>query len=94
MPFYVVVELDISNAEVFSAYGSAMADLLRASEAKVLCASDAVTAYEGTRHPQRIVLFEWPDRDTFERFRYSAAYQAIIGMRLASAKSTVLGVST
>lgn len=94
MAFYVVVELDISNPEVFAAYGAAMADLLRTSEAKVLCASEEVTTYEGTRRPQRIVLFEWPDQQTFEQFRYSTEYQAIIGMRLASAETTVLGVST
>lgn len=93
MTFFVVVELDISDPELFVKYGLAMADLLRASEAKVLCASPEVIAYEGTRHPQRVVLFEWPDRVTFERFRNSAEYQAIIGLRHASAKSTVLGVS-
>ncbi len=88
MTAYVVNEIVVTDPEVFQTYVVQVPPTLPAFGGRYLVRSGVSEAIEGAA-PGRLVILEFPDRETAKAWRASPAYAAILPIRDASSTSRV-----
>ena len=89
MSVYVVASGRIDNPEMLNEYlGKAGATI--PPEAQVLAVDETAEVVEGDVQPPRIVIIEFPSRESFRGWYDSPEYQAVVGLRLESAPGTMV----
>ena len=88
MAAYVVNEITVTDPTVFQTYVAQVPPTLAPFGGRYLVRSGASEAIEGEA-PGRLVILEFPDRETAKAWRASPAYQAILPIRDASSTSRV-----
>ena len=88
MTAYVVNEIVVTDAATFQTYVVQVPATLPPFGGRYLVRSGASEAIEG-EPPGRLVILEFPDRETAKAWRASPAYQAILPIRDASSTSRV-----
>jgi len=88
MTAYVVNEIVVTDAATFQTYVVQVPATLPPFGGRYLVRSGASEAIEGAP-PGRLVILEFPDRETAKAWRASPAYQAILPIRDASSTSRV-----
>ncbi|WP_442807530.1 DUF1330 domain-containing protein [Trinickia soli] len=84
MTAYVVVEVEIHDAEAFAAYRQSGLPTIARHGGRVLARSDAAVSLEGGWHPPRIVIVEFPSVEAAQRWHASSEYQAARKLRIAA----------
>lgn len=84
MTAYVVVEVEIREAEAFAAYRELGLPTIAQHGGRVLARSDAAVSLEGDWRPPRIVVIEFPSVEAARRWHASPGYQRAMQLRLAA----------
>lgn len=80
---YILAQIDVPDEAAYrdSGYMAMAQAAITAHGGRFLVRGGEPTLLEGVRHPQRIVILEFPSRDAAERFYHSAEYGPAITLR-------------
>ena len=92
MAAYLIADVQVHDAETFATYSAQVPATLEPYGAKFLVRGGASEVIEGEWQPHRIVVIEFPDMESLKAWHASDAYQAILGIRLRSATTSVIAV--
>jgi uncharacterized protein (DUF1330 family) len=84
MSVYFVTNSTITDPALLDEYVIAAGPTLAGMDMTLRVATNEAETIEGQSAGSRVVVIEFPDRDAFRAWYDSPAYQAILGMRLAS----------
>jgi uncharacterized protein (DUF1330 family) len=91
MPAYVIADTTVRDAAAFEIYRTRAAASIHAHGGRYLVRGGAFTVLEGERQPQTIIVVEFPDRATAQRWYASPEYAAALEVRdVALVRSLVL----
>ena len=92
MAAYLIADVQVHDAETFATYGAQVPATLEPFGGRFHVRGGASEVIEGEWQPHRTVVIEFPDMDTLKSWHASDAYQAILGIRLRSATTSVIAV--
>jgi uncharacterized protein (DUF1330 family) len=81
MAVYLISDVTIRDAEAFEAYRTLAAPSIAAYGGSYLVRGGAVSVLEGDRKPTTLVVVEFPDRTSAERWYASAEYGKALKFR-------------
>lgn len=87
MSAYLMVGLNIRDADGYQAYVQKALPTLSAPGVEVLAISDDPVAIEGTSPYRRYVLLKFPDHASLEAWYRSPEYQAAVPIRHATSET-------
>ena len=90
MAAYVLAQLDVHDPEGFQRYREKVPATIDRYGGRYLVRGGDITPLEGKPAAPRLVIIEFPDRETAERWYHSADYQAILPLRLRAANGTAI----
>ena len=90
MPAYLVVEIAIKDTARYERYKPLASASIAKYGGKYLSRGGATTALEGTWHPERFVILEFPDADTAQRWWSSPEYAEAKKLRQSCAETRML----
>ncbi len=94
MSVYLIVdELGISDEGKLKEYLASAGALLKASGGKLL-ASAVPHVLEGDWKPKKVVLIEFPDQETLDRFWTSNEYRELAKIRQAVSDNNIITVES
>lgn len=91
-PYFVVLDVEISDVERYRAYMEKVRPELEAAGGRYLARGGKLTTYEGDWDPPRLVLLEFPSQAAWESFYYGAAYAGIKTIRDEVSTGRMVGV--
>jgi uncharacterized protein (DUF1330 family) len=91
-PYYVILDVAISDVERYLTYMAQVTPALEAAGGRYLARGGAVTTYEGDWHPPRIVLMEFPSQQAWESFYFGRDYEGIKPIRDEVSTGRMIGV--
>jgi uncharacterized protein (DUF1330 family) len=86
MPAYVVIEVEVIDAEAFERYKRLAPPSIAAYGGRYLARGGRTAALEGDRAPQRLVLLEFPNLERAREWWASAEYAPARSMREGAAR--------
>ena len=86
MAGYVVVDLEVKNAELFEEYKVSVMEIIEAYGGKYHVRNDDTEVVEGDIAPNRIVIMEFDSVEQAKAWHDSDEYAALEQMRTDSAK--------
>jgi uncharacterized protein (DUF1330 family) len=92
MPVLIIACLKFRDVERYRKYQSRFAPVLAKFNGAVLVADENMSVLEGDVEADKVVILEFPDRPTAERFHNSPEYQEIATDRRAGADAFVMQV--
>ncbi len=84
MAAYVIADTTVRDAAAFETYRTRAAAAIHAHGGRYLVRGGAFTVLEGERQPQTIIVIEFPDRATAERWYASPEYALALEFRDAA----------
>jgi uncharacterized protein (DUF1330 family) len=81
MSAYVIFDVEIRDMTRYQAFMTSVKPALEAVGARYLARGGAHQVYEGDWQPRRIVLLEFPDLSSWERFYFGETYQGLKSIR-------------
>lgn len=88
-PAYEVHEVVVTDPEAYAEYARLAAPTVAAHGGRYIVRGGAGTAIAGEPPAARVVILEFPDRDTALAWRASPDYQAALKIREAASTSRV-----
>lgn len=92
MPVYQIVDLEITDAELYARYVAQVAEIVRRHGGRYLARGGRVTPLSGDWQPQRLVLIEFASLEQLQQCYASPEYRAIAAWREQAAVSRALAV--
>jgi uncharacterized protein (DUF1330 family) len=92
MPAYVIVEVEVTDPELYDQYRAATPATIAAAGGRFLVRGGDVTVLEGDWQPSRLVVLEFEDLAAAERWYESEAYQAAKKLRGGGARMRMVAV--
>lgn len=92
MPAYVIVEVDVTDPERYKQYQAATPASVAAAGGRFLVRGGEFTVLEGDWQPSRLVVVEFDDLATAERWYESESYQAAKKLRDGAAQMRMVAV--
>lgn len=92
MPAYVMVSVEVDDAEAYEAYRREVPATLEPFRGRFIVRGGAFEVLEGEWASGRIVILEFPDVEMANAWHTSPAYQAIIPIREANARTDFMVV--
>ena len=91
MPAYVISDLVVRDPAVLETYRTRAAASIAAHGGRYLVRAGEIRVLEGERHPSALVIVEFPDTATAERWYASPEYASALEVRaLALDRSLIL----
>lgn len=90
MTVYVVAQLKIHDRQTYDKYQAAFWPTFKGIEGSVLAGDEAPSVEEGVWGFDKIVLLSFKDKENYQKWLTSDAYQAIVGDRRAGAEGPIL----
>ncbi|MEM8897925.1 MAG: DUF1330 domain-containing protein [Bacteroidota bacterium] len=84
MPTYVTVMMTIHDPEVYTKYTDKTPAIVKRHGGKFLTRGEEVSTLEGTPYTGRMVLLEFPDRESVDAWHADPEYQEVVKHRHAS----------
>ena len=84
MPTYLIVNATVTDPDMLDSYRAAVPPTLLGHDVVVRASTNKAETIEGEPKGPRVVVLEFPDREAFNAWYESPAYQEIIGLRLGS----------
>jgi uncharacterized protein (DUF1330 family) len=81
MAVYLISDVTVRDAEAFEAYRTRAAPSIAAYGGRYLVRGGAVSVLEGNRRPALLVVVEFPDRESLDRWYASAEYGEALRFR-------------
>ena len=92
MVFYVVWDAEISNRPGLEPYVAAVSDTIAKHGGRYLARAGATKLIEGKPEPKVIVILEFPDAASFDRWYNSSEYQKILPHRVQNSTGRLFTV--
>ncbi|MGH8042077.1 MAG: DUF1330 domain-containing protein [Rudaea sp.] len=92
MSAYLIVDIEVTDAAVFEEYRREVQPMIAAHGGRYLVRGGASEVLEGTWHPKRTVILEFPNMAALKGFWQAPEYQPLRGVRERSAKSNLVAV--
>ena len=92
MAAYVIVEVTVTDPQLFQEYGKGVPATIAAYGGKYLVRGGSVEPKEGGWTPKRVVVLEFPSMDQAQKWYHSAEYAPLLAMRLKAATSKMIMV--
>lgn len=92
MAAYVIVDVEVHDAEAYTTYTSRVPATLEPFGGRFLARGGKRETLEGDWWPQRVVLIEFPDFDAAKAWHASPAYAEILPLRHGNARTNFLTV--
>ncbi len=93
MSVYVIGELAIHDRDRYDRYAARFLDALAGTGGRLLAADESPMVVEGAWSGDKVVLIEFPDHASYERWATSDAYREIAVDRIAATSGHVLLVT-
>jgi len=90
MPAYILVEVDVHDAEGYARYRAVVQPSITAYGGRFVVRGGEIETLEGDWKPPRLVILEFPDRSRARAWWASAEYAGPKAMRLATARSRMI----
>jgi len=92
MPAYFIGEIQITDPTAYDGYRPLAAASIARFGGRFLARGGKVDLLEGEPEPERIVVIEFPDKETALRWYRSVEYQTALKIRLAASRGRVFVV--
>jgi uncharacterized protein (DUF1330 family) len=92
MPAYVIVETNVSDPEQYERYKAEAPASIAAHGGRYVVRGGELAVFEGDWNPVRIVVLEFPDLETAERWYASEEYGEARKLREGAAKLNMVAV--
>ena len=92
MPTYLVASITVDDPETYSRYTQGTPEAIRRHGGRFLVRGGEVTVKEGEPALDRVVVVEFPDRESFERFYESPEYKDLRVIRQSASRGWLVGV--
>lgn len=92
MPSYVVVEVEVLDAQRYELYKQMVPPSLAAYGGRFIVRGGAVETLEGTWSPKRLVILEFPNAERAKAWWESTEYAEAKALRQASARTQMIVV--
>jgi len=90
MAAYVIVDIEVTDPEVYARYRELAPPIVAAFGGKYLMRGGATETVEGTWQPKRLVILEFPSMESIHTFYDSPEYAEAKALRQTSTKSTMV----
>ena len=90
MSVYLVVDIAVHDPEKYQEYVSRVPPFVEKYKGRYHVRGGKVETKEGTWHPQRLVVIEFPTKDQAQAFLEDPDYQPIAAIRHATATSNMV----
>ena len=90
MAAYIIVEVETIDEALMAEYRKHTPGAIAKFGGKFIVRGGKTRTLEGDWKPQRIVVIEFPDYESAERFYDSEHYKPILAMRLKAGKSKAI----
>ena len=90
MAAYMLANLEVHDPATFESYRDKVPAVIADFGGRYLVRGGETRTLEGELPAPRLVIIEFADRQAAERFYFSDEYQAILPLRLKSAKGTAV----
>lgn len=90
MSAYIIIEIEIKDPELFEEYKKLATETIALYGGKYLVRGGRTEVLEGDRHPNRIVILEFPSMDQAKKWWNSEEYSPALKLRNLSAKSEMI----
>jgi uncharacterized protein (DUF1330 family) len=90
MPVYLIADIDVTDAAGFDEYRRQVPAIIAAHGGRYLARGGASEVLEGSWHPKRTVIIEFPSLDAFKAFWMAPDYQPLRELRERSATSNLV----
>ena len=90
MPAYIIAEIQITDPAAYDKYRPLAAASVARFGGRFIVRGGKVDLLEGEPQPERIVVIEFPDADTAQRWYRSDEYQTALKIRQAASRGRVL----
>ena len=87
MAAYAIVEVDVSDPQLFAEYARGVPATIAAYGGKYLVRGGKTETKEGGWAPKRVVVLEFPSMDQARKWYDSAEYKPLLDMRLKAASA-------
>ncbi len=92
MTAYIIALIDVQDAEAYKLYTAKTPGVIQQYGGKFVVRGGNPEALEGSLPSSRVVVLEFADRAAAKRFHESSDYQAIVPLRTAAAKGSLMVV--
>jgi uncharacterized protein (DUF1330 family) len=92
MPAYVIVDVNITDAEAYEEYKKATPITLAAHGGKFIARGGSVEVLEGDRQPGRVVILEFESVEAAKKWWSSPEYEAPKALRQRASKASLIVV--
>lgn len=89
MPAYVVAAIEVTDAEAYRKYAARTPGEIARWGGRFVIRGPEPEVLEGDWPIQRLVVIEFPDKDTARRFYASSDYQELVALRQAAAQGSL-----
>ena len=90
MAGYVIVNLEITDADRFDEYAEKIVDVVAAHGGKYIVRSDSVEVIAGDWTPDRVVVIEFESVERARGWISSPEYRELIDLRLGGANTSMV----
>ncbi len=90
MAAYVIVEVNVTDPQLFAEYAKDVPASIAAYGGKYLVRGGATETKEGGWAPKRVVLLEFPSIDQARKWYDSPEYKPLLAMRLKAASAKLI----
>lgn len=92
MSAYLIVDVDIKDAQRYESYKRAVPALIARHGGEYLVRGGGFDVLEGTWRPTRLVLLRFPDRQALHAFLDDPDYRPLAALRHSIADSSMVAV--
>jgi uncharacterized protein (DUF1330 family) len=92
MTAFMIVEVETTDEALMAEYRKHTPGLIAKFGGKFIVRGGRTTTLEGGWSPQRVVMIEFPDMASLERFYHSPEYKPVLAMRMKAGKSRAIAV--
>ncbi len=90
MAAYVIVEVEVTDPQLFGEYAKGVPATIAAYGGKYLVRGGKTETKEGGWEPKRMVVLEFPSMDQARKWYHSPEYKPLLAMRLKAAKAKLI----
>ena len=90
MAAYVIVEVNVTDPQLFSEYAKDVPATIASYGGKYLVRGGTVDAKEGGWVPKRVVVLEFPSMEQARKWYQSAEYAPLLAIRLRAASAKLI----
>jgi len=87
---YVVVEVNVTDPQLYAEYAKGVTATITAYGGKYLVRGGALETKEGGWAPKRVVVLEFPTMDQARKWYHSPEYKPLLDVRLKAADAKLI----